>query len=63
VLGQPGEQAEGKVHHGGINGDDDGQLGSWAHAREKQGVYRPSIASSEDHVWFEDRWMVASWCD
>jgi hypothetical protein len=17
----------------------------------------------EDHVWFEDRWMVASWCD
>jgi hypothetical protein len=16
-----------------------------------------------DHVWFEDRWMVASWCD
>jgi hypothetical protein len=19
--------------------------------------------TSEDHVWFEDRWMVASWCD
>jgi hypothetical protein len=18
---------------------------------------------AEDHVWFEDRWMVASWCD
>jgi hypothetical protein len=18
---------------------------------------------SEDHVWFEDRWMVAPWCD
>jgi hypothetical protein len=18
---------------------------------------------SEDHVWFEDRWMVTSWCD
>jgi hypothetical protein len=18
---------------------------------------------SKDHVWFEDRWMVASWCD
>jgi hypothetical protein len=17
----------------------------------------------EDHVWFKDRWMVASWCD
>jgi hypothetical protein len=17
----------------------------------------------EDHVWFEDRWMVAPWCD
>jgi hypothetical protein len=17
----------------------------------------------EDHVWFEDQWMVASWCD
>jgi hypothetical protein len=21
------------------------------------------IKNSEDHVWFEDRWMVASWCD
>jgi hypothetical protein len=21
------------------------------------------LASIEDHVWFEDRWMVASWCD
>jgi hypothetical protein len=20
-------------------------------------------AGIEDHVWFEDRWMVASWCD
>jgi hypothetical protein len=19
--------------------------------------------AAEDHVWFEDRWMVASWCD
>jgi hypothetical protein len=18
---------------------------------------------AEDHVWFEDRWMVTSWCD
>jgi hypothetical protein len=23
----------------------------------------PGVASSEDHVWFEDRWMVASFCD
>jgi hypothetical protein len=22
-----------------------------------------SHSSSEDHVWFEDRWMVASLCD
>jgi hypothetical protein len=21
------------------------------------------ISSSEDHVWFEDQWMVASLCD
>jgi hypothetical protein len=21
------------------------------------------ILPGEDHVWFEDRWMVASWCD
>jgi hypothetical protein len=21
------------------------------------------ISSSEDHMWFEDRWMVASLCD
>jgi hypothetical protein len=19
--------------------------------------------TGEDHVWFEDQWMVASWCD
>jgi hypothetical protein len=25
----------------------------------------PALATVglEDHVWFEDRWMVASWCD
>jgi hypothetical protein len=23
----------------------------------------PSDGESEDHVWFEDRWMVASLCD
>jgi hypothetical protein len=27
--------------------------GGWFVLREKY----------EDHVWFEDRWMVASWCD
>jgi hypothetical protein len=21
------------------------------------------LALVEDHVWFEDRWMDASWCD
>jgi hypothetical protein len=21
------------------------------------------VGPTEDHVWFEDRWMVASWCD
>jgi hypothetical protein len=25
--------------------------------------YITSWATLEDHVWFEDRWMVASWCD
>jgi hypothetical protein len=31
----------------------------------KHGPPRPSssVGPSEDHVWFEDRWMVASWCD
>jgi hypothetical protein len=43
VLGRPGEQAEGKVHRGGVNGDGGGQLCSRARAREKQGgFYRPS---------------------
>jgi hypothetical protein len=23
----------------------------------------PISSVHEDHVWFEDRWMVASWCD
>jgi hypothetical protein len=23
----------------------------------------PTRAADEDHVWFEDRWMVASLCD
>jgi hypothetical protein len=39
---------------------------SWALGRmqgKSRGVYRTSNASSEDYVWFEDRWMVASWCD
>jgi hypothetical protein len=22
-----------------------------------------NMRKGEDHVWFEDRWMVASWCD
>jgi hypothetical protein len=21
------------------------------------------LEKCEDHVWFEDQWMVASWCD
>jgi hypothetical protein len=24
---------------------------------------QPDLEQSEDHVWFEDRWMVASLCD
>jgi hypothetical protein len=34
-------------------------LGTWEHL---EGV---PIGSDnfENHVWFEDRWMVASWCD
>jgi hypothetical protein len=37
VLGRPGEQAEGKVHRGGVNGDGGGgQLCSRVRAREKQ---------------------------
>jgi hypothetical protein len=24
---------------------------------------RADSCALEDHVWFEDRWMVASWCD
>jgi hypothetical protein len=33
-------------------------------------IIKPSAAFNrsdtfifEDHVWFEERWMVASWCD
>jgi hypothetical protein len=26
-------------------------------------VHQLYDGSNEDHVWFEDRWMVASWCD
>jgi hypothetical protein len=35
----------------------------------KHGLYMPLLVpispwlDIEDHVWFEDRWMVASWCD
>jgi hypothetical protein len=28
-----------------------------------KGVMKPVLSLSEDHVWFEDRWMVASLCD
>jgi hypothetical protein len=27
------------------------------------GVAPPPTSDAEDHVWFEDRWMVASLCD
>jgi hypothetical protein len=27
------------------------------------GLPQPTLVEVEDHVWFEDRWMVASWCD
>jgi hypothetical protein len=30
------------------------------HASSARGTQAPS---TEDHVWFEDRWMVASLCD
>jgi hypothetical protein len=27
-------------------------------------IYRFDVPNTiEDHVWFEDRWMVAPWCD
>jgi hypothetical protein len=27
------------------------------------GAARTEEGDDEDHVWFKDRWMVASWCD
>jgi hypothetical protein len=35
------------------------KVGGPAQSDRPRGV---SIAV-EDHVWFEDRWMVTSWCD
>jgi hypothetical protein len=26
-------------------------------------IYMKVVSPDEDRVWFEDRWMVASWCD
>jgi hypothetical protein len=34
-------------------------------AAQGKSHYSPDLVTSvcEDHVWFEDQWMVASWCD
>jgi hypothetical protein len=32
-------------------------------SESKKGTQSDSDSDSEDHVWFEDRWMVASLCD
>jgi hypothetical protein len=29
----------------------------------ERGMYSLGLFNTEDHVWFEDRWMVASLCD
>jgi hypothetical protein len=29
----------------------------------RDGFCTMALSSGEDHVWFEDRWMVASLCD
>jgi hypothetical protein len=34
----------------------------WAEALEEQ-LLKSRKHAAEDHVWFEDRWMVASLCD
>jgi hypothetical protein len=31
--------------------------------RELATLWLTAMNVIEDHVWFEDRWMVASWCD
>jgi hypothetical protein len=58
----------GKVGQGGLASVD-----AEGFFREGCGGFRRAVPRSkvtadrnevfEDHVWFEDRWMVASWCD
>jgi hypothetical protein len=33
------------------------------HGRVHAGIAQRLAVTPEDHVWFEDRWMVASLCD
>jgi hypothetical protein len=33
------------------------------HIRRYNYTTEQNLKPIEDHVWFEDRWMVASWCD
>jgi hypothetical protein len=33
------------------------------HTRSSLPPDHPSLSQDEDHVWFEDWWMVAFWCD
>jgi hypothetical protein len=34
-----------------------------AHSSASVGKQCVGCSKFEDHVWFEDWWMVASWCD
>jgi zinc finger SWIM domain-containing protein 3 len=36
---------------------------AYTRGRHFLGMQSNQRSESEDHVWFEDRWMVASWCD
>jgi hypothetical protein len=42
---------------------DDDRDCSWSPNQRGPRAFGQSIRDVEDHVWFEDRWMVASLCD
>jgi hypothetical protein len=40
-----------------------GRRGSKSSEEQGNTGQETSVGASEDHMWFEDQWMVTSWCD
>jgi hypothetical protein len=63
-VGERRRIASGPLYLGGVAGAGGRGLGAVSSApRHHVALAPPHEGPLEDHVWFKDRWMVASMCD